>query len=125
MRYEVYRNKSSSDADFTRIDGIYKRVMAEDKYLCDLTQKNLNTGVFVNGELHPKMEMGPLYFQKSVKAEVTKHWQKEREGKAEIWPARMRLDEMGGSVLVSGREVEFCEGLGCGEGGGMREGLAW
>ena len=126
MRYEVYRNKSSSDTDFTRIDGIYKRVMAEDKYLCDLTQKNLNTGVFVNGELHPKMEMGPLYFQKSVKSEVVGWWEREgREGKGEIWPARMRLEDQGGNKVVSGREVEFCEGLGCEKGGVLKEGLAW
>ena len=125
MRYEVYRNISSSDADFTRIDQIYKRVMAEDKYLCDLTQKNLNMGVFVNGELHPQMEMGPLYFQKSVKEEVMKHWRREQSGKAEIWPARMQLPKAG-NALVSGVDVEFCEGLACGEAGqGLREQLAW
>ncbi|OAG44726.1 hypothetical protein AYO21_01216 [Fonsecaea monophora] len=65
MRYEVYRNKNSSDEDFELVNQIYKRIMSEDKYLCVNTQKNLNAGVFVNGELHPRMEKGPLFFQKS------------------------------------------------------------
>ena len=56
MRYEVYRNKKSSDADFEVISAMYKRIMSEDKELCTRAQKNLSAGVFVNGEMHPRME---------------------------------------------------------------------
>ena len=88
MRYEVYRNKNSSDADFNTISDIYKRIMSEDKYLCIHTQKNLNSGVFVNGELHPNMEKGPLHFQNTVREVVTQHHLKEQAAGHEIWPAQ-------------------------------------
>ena len=120
MRYEVYRHKNSTDEDFHRIDQIYKRVMAEDKYLCDLTQKNLNAGVFVNGEMHPKMEKGPLYFQKVVRDLVTAHHKKEQATKQEIWPARQQLPA---TAMVSGKDVDFCSGLACAP--ASQEGLAW
>ncbi|KAF7510853.1 hypothetical protein GJ744_005953 [Endocarpon pusillum] len=119
MRYEVYRNKNSSVEDFQRIDQIYKRVMAEDKYLCDLAQKNLNAGVFVNGELHPKMEKGPLYFQQAVRETVQAHHKREQAAKQELWPARQQLPS---TALVSGKDIEFCSGLACQTDQG---GLAW
>ncbi|KAL1847300.1 hypothetical protein Plec18167_001380 [Paecilomyces lecythidis] len=87
MRYEVYRNKYSSDEDFNIISDMYKRIMSEDKYLCINTQKNLNAGVFVNGELHPEMEKGPLHFQSTVREVVVEHYKKEQEAGHEIWPA--------------------------------------
>ncbi|KAF9885292.1 hypothetical protein FE257_013093 [Aspergillus nanangensis] len=88
MRYEVYRHKDSTDADFNLISDMYKRIMSEDKYLCIQSQKNLNAGIFVNGELHPEMEKGPLHFQRTVREVVTEHRQKEEQaGGLEIWPA--------------------------------------
>lgn len=88
MRYEVYRNKYASDEDFNLISYMYKRIMSEDKYLCINSQKNLNAGVFVNGELHPEMEKGPLYFQKTVREVVMEHHKKEQTAGHEIWPAQ-------------------------------------
>ena len=58
VHYEVYRNKESSEEDFRTIADTYARVMKEDKALCDRAQANLNAGVFVNGELHPRWEKG-------------------------------------------------------------------
>ena len=87
MRYEVYRHKDATDEAFTLISDMYKRIMSEDKYLCINTQKNLNAGVFVNGQLHPEMERGPLHFQKTVRDVVTEHFQKEEDAGREIWPA--------------------------------------
>jgi hypothetical protein len=91
MRYEVYRHKDASDAQFNLISDMYKRIMSEDKYLCALSQKNLNTGVFVNGELHPEMERGPLHFQKTVREVVMEHHKKEEDAGHEIWPAEERI----------------------------------
>ena len=79
MKYEVYRNKNASDEDFKVIDEMYKRIMSEDKVLCANAQRNLNAGVFVNGEMHPEMERGPLYFQKTVREVVKAHFNKEQE----------------------------------------------
>lgn len=93
MRYEVYRHKDATDEAFNLISDMYKRIMSEDKYLCILSQKNLNAGVFVNGELHPEMEQGPLHFQKTVRDVVKEHHQKERSIGHEIWPATDLLAE--------------------------------
>lgn len=125
MQYQVFRNKNSSTADFTLVSEIYKRIMSEDKDLCDLAQKNLNAGVFINGEMHPKMEKGPLYFQRSVREAVVGHWAKEQQeegGKREIWPARQELPEARNS-RVAREDMEFCEGLKCKQ--EKQELLAW
>lgn len=53
---EVYRHKDASDEEFTAINAFYKQVLQEDKELCDGAQRNLDAGVFVNGELHPDKE---------------------------------------------------------------------
>jgi hypothetical protein len=58
VHYEVYRNKNSSEQDFRTIADTYARVMKEDKALCDRAQANLESGVFINGELHPRWEKG-------------------------------------------------------------------
>ncbi|KAH8809402.1 rieske [2Fe-2S] domain protein [Xylogone sp. PMI_703] len=110
MKYEVYRNKNSSDADFELVNAMYKRIMSEDKYLCNLTQQNLNAGVFINGELHPRMEKGPLYFQKVVRDSVLEHYKREQEAKHEIWPARQVLPK---NASVSEKDVDFCSNLSC------------
>lgn len=119
MRYEVYRSNDASDADFELVDSMYKRIMSEDKYLCNLAQKNLNTGVFTNGELHPRMEKGPLFFQAYVRDAVMAHHKKEQASKQEIWPARPDVSH---NAAVSGKDVEFCSGLACQT---NPEGLAW
>lgn len=91
MRYEVYRHKDATDEAFNLISDMYKRIMSEDKYLCINSQKNLNAGVFVNGLLHPEMEMGPLHFQKTVRDVVREHREKEERVGHEIWPASDRI----------------------------------
>jgi hypothetical protein len=56
MEYEVYRHKDASDLDFNDISDCFKQILKEDKDLCNAAQKNLNAGIFVNGELHPRVE---------------------------------------------------------------------
>lgn len=60
MHYEVYKNKHSSDEDFRFIADMYRKVMGEDKVLCEGQMGNLKTGVFTSGELHPQWERGML-----------------------------------------------------------------
>ncbi|KIX00102.1 uncharacterized protein Z518_10239 [Rhinocladiella mackenziei CBS 650.93] len=110
MKYEVYRNKNSSDADFDLINQIYKRIMSEDKDLCANTQKNLNAGVFVNGEMHPRMEKGPLYFQKTVRNLVQAHHKRETDVNREIWPARQTLPR---TAAASEKDIAFCSAVDC------------
>lgn len=108
MRYEVYRHKNATDEDFNLISNMYKRIMSEDKYLCMHSQKNLNAGVFVNGELHPEMEMGPLHFQKTVREVVTEHRRKEEAVGHEIWPARERAST---SDILGQDDITFRTGM--------------
>ncbi|RFU26534.1 hypothetical protein B7463_g9796, partial [Scytalidium lignicola] len=119
MEYEVYRQKDASDEDFTYIDSFFKRVLTEDKTLCNNTQKNLEAGIFVNGHLHPELEKGPLYFQKVVRELVTSHRAKEVDEGREIWPAS-RHSSGGGST---DEDIAFCSGLACDSGKAAE--LAW
>lgn len=112
MQYQVFRNKNSSEEDFQLVNQIYKRIMSEDKYLCDQAQKNLNAGVFINGEMHPRLEKGPLHFQKIVRDTVTEHHRREQAAKQEVWPARMTLPSTTNSA-VSKKDIDFCSGLSC------------
>lgn len=108
MQYDVYRHKSATDEDFDHINQFFKRVLAEDKWLCNLTQNDLNAGIYVNGQLHSEHEQGPLYFQSLVSKTIKDHKEQENRQGKEIWPA---------SQIVSGKgtlqELEFCSGLAC------------
>jgi hypothetical protein len=110
MHYQIFRNKNSTDAEFEYISTMYRRIMTEDKGLCELVQRNLGSGIFVNGELHARLEKGPLYFQKVNREVIRRHWKLEQAAKKEIWPARQNLPE---SALVSREDEELCSGLAC------------
>lgn len=56
MEYEVYRKNDASDEEFKAIDEFFKTIMKEDKVLCNGAQRNLNGGIFTNGQLHPEKE---------------------------------------------------------------------
>ncbi|KAM0328794.1 hypothetical protein ACHAQA_005208 [Verticillium albo-atrum] len=118
MKYEVFRNKNSSDEDFGVINDMYKRIMSEDKYLCLNSQKNLNAGIFVNGELHPELEKGPLFFQKTVREVVTAHFKKEQLAGEEIWPAQQRVPK---TATASQADANFCSAVDCCRKGKMDE----
>jgi phenylpropionate dioxygenase-like ring-hydroxylating dioxygenase large terminal subunit len=108
MRYEVYRKKDSSDEDFEKISSTFKQIMSEDKDLCENTQKNLNSGVFVSGELHPRLEKGSLYFQNMVRELVTEFHEREEEAGHEIWPSRQTLPS---EDKTSQEDIDFCSKL--------------
>lgn len=110
MRYEVFRNRNSGDEDFNIIDAMYKRIMSEDKVLCLEAQKNLNAGIFVNGEMHPEMEQGPLFFQKLVREQVTGHHAKEQVAGTEYWPAQQRVPT---GAKASQTDSNFCSAVEC------------
>jgi hypothetical protein len=109
MEYEVYRHNDATNEEFEYIDAWFKRVLSEDKYLCDNVQKNLNAGVFVNGELHPELESAPLYFQKTVRQLLMDHRRAEKEAGRELWPSSRSLRRSGHTKELD----EFCSGLAC------------
>ncbi|KAH8896206.1 iron-sulfur cluster-binding protein [Thozetella sp. PMI_491] len=114
MEYEVYRHKNASDEDFTNISNFFKQVLHEDKDLCNGAQKNLEGGVFMNGELHPEAEKGPLYFQQVTRDIVMTHRQEEEEAGREWWPA---VPERKVTAKIE-EEIRFCDGLDCANGNG-------
>jgi len=108
MEYEVYRHNEASDYDFEYIDSFFKRVLDEDKHLCNAAQKNLNADVFVNGQLHPHLESAPLFFQNTVRTLLKSHRDEEQKESKEIWPARQH------SVgQTTADDIAFCSGLAC------------
>ena len=109
MEYEVYRHKDATDEEFEHIDSFFKRVLGEDKYLCDEVQKNLDAGVFINGELHPDLESAPIFFQNTVRQLLKEHRRKEDDEGQELWPARR---VMPGSEVTKVDDA-FCDGLAC------------
>lgn len=121
MSYQIFRNKNSTEEQFQSIHQLYAKVVSEDKILCELSQRNLEAGVFVNGQMHPRLEKGPLYFQKVVRETVREQVEKEKKLGREIWPARQRLQE--GEDEVSLEDVQLCEGLACDS--GKKSTLAW
>lgn len=121
MEYEVYRHKDVTDEDFNKIDQIFKQVLKEDKDLCNAAQKNLNTGVYVHGNLHPQHEKGPLFFQKSVKDLVMSHHESEEKQGREIWPATpvpVMTKELS-------EEMDFCRKIDCLAKNGNNGQLSW
>ncbi len=119
MQYQVFRNKNATEEEFQNMNQIYKRIMSEDKYLCAQAQKNLDAGIFINGEMHPRLEKGPLHFQSVVRDVVVEHAKKEKAARREIYPARQQLPD---NAKVSKEDIEFCTGLACGE---EKEELSW
>lgn len=56
MEYEVYRNNDATTEAFEKLNQIYKVVLSEDKELCNAAQRNLKAGIFMSGQLHPRVE---------------------------------------------------------------------
>ena len=119
MHYQIFRNKNSRKEDFDFVAKLYAKVVAEDKGLCEQVQRNLHVGVFSNGQLHPRLEAGPLYFQKKHREVIRAHYELEKAAKHEIWPAKQDLPS---SATVSKEDEELCSGLACGT---NQEGLVW
>lgn len=110
MAYEIYRNRTSAESDFKLISDMYARVMTEDKVLCNNAQKNIERGIFINGQLHPKYEKAPLFFQDTVRQVLIEHHEQEKiEGRA-IWPAKRNLPS---GAEVSEKDETLCSEVCC------------
>jgi hypothetical protein len=121
MHYQIFRNRNSSSEDFHLVADMYARVVSEDKDLCIGAQRNLEAGVFISGELHPRLEHGPLSFQDGHRDAIHAHVKLEREAGRQIWPARQKLPDTE-SAKKNMEDEELCSSLSC---GGLQEVLAW
>lgn len=119
MHYQIFRNKNSPKELFDLIDKLYEQVMREDKALAVNVQRNMERGMFVNGELHPRVEGAALHHMAKAREAVKTHAAKEKAAGRQIWPAAQAPN----SDAVSKEDEEFCAGLACGP---SNEGvLAW
>lgn len=109
MHYQIFRNKSAKQELFDLINVLYKQVMDEDKGLACGVQKNMERGLFVNGQMHPRVESAALHTQAKTREAVKEHAAKERKAGRQIWPAAQAPN----SDLVSKEDEEFCASLAC------------
>lgn len=107
MEYEVYRHNDAGDADFKGICDSFQQILKEDKDLCNAAQGNLNGGIFQSGELHPRVEKGPLFFQDVTRKLVMSHRGKEEMSGKQIWPATPKHEV----TDQTQKEVDFCNSL--------------
>ncbi|KAI5361737.1 putative aromatic-ring-hydroxylating dioxygenase, alpha subunit, rieske [2Fe-2S] iron-sulfur [Septoria linicola] len=123
MEYEYYRRSDgkTDDKDFHFYVETFKQVLQEDKDPCTAAQKNLNAGIFQNGQLHLEAEKGPLYFQNLTKMLVMAHHEEEQQnGGLPIWPAVPKHS----ITAANETEIAFCANLACGELASQQE-LSW
>ena len=107
MHYQIFRNKNAKQELFDKVNILYKQVMIEDKGLAAGVQKNMDRGMFVNGQLHPRVEGATLHQQARAREAVTEHAAREQAAGRELWPAvRASSDD-----AVSKQDEDFCARL--------------
>lgn len=109
MHYQIFRNKNAAPELFELIDTLYKQVMNEDKGLACGVQKNMERGLFINGQMHPRVESAPLHMQARAREIVKEHAEQEKAAGRQIWPAAQTPS----TDAASKDDEEFCAGLAC------------
>lgn len=121
LQYDIYTKKGLADDKKKEFVDFLQLVELEDFNLCQLTQKNLDQGVYNSGYLHPTKERGVLHYQGIVRDMVKEHYELESKAGKPINPAFVG----GTSINESVKELdEMCSNLECGSGEGNK-GLDW
>lgn len=87
LQYDIYTKKGLDENTKKEFVDFLQMVEIEDFNLCQLTQKNLNQGVYTSGFLHPTKESGVLYYQGLVRDMVKEHYALETAKGGPINPA--------------------------------------
>lgn len=110
LQYDIYTKKGLPEEEKKEFIDFLQLVELEDFNLCQLTQKNLNQGVYSSGYLHPTKERGVLYYQGLVRDMVKEHFALETEHGGPINPAFVG----GASTNKDVQELdEICNQLEC------------
>lgn len=109
MHYQIFKNKNSPQHLFDFINNLYKQVMSEDKGLAVNVQKNMQRGLFVNGQMHPRVESAALHHQAKVREAVKIHLEEEKAVGHQFWPAVRAVE----TDAVTREDEELCAGLTC------------
>lgn len=110
LEYDIYKKKGCDQQEIDEFVEFLQQVEIEDFDLCEATQKNLNTGIYSTGFLHPEKERGVLFYQNMVRDLVVEHLEREKEAGHVINPAVV------GSASASeeGKKLEgICNSLKC------------
>lgn len=119
MHYQIFRHRDAKPELFKLVNDLYVQVMTEDKDMVSGVQRNLQRGLFVNGELHSRVESAALHTQAKTREAVMQHRKMEEQEGRKIWPA-VRTDL--GQDQETKEDEEFCASLTCGDG---KEALEW
>ncbi|KAF5098053.1 hypothetical protein DV451_003565 [Geotrichum candidum] len=120
LQYDIYKKKGIEQAEIDDFVEFLQQVEIEDFDLCEATQKNLNTGVYSTGFLHPEKERGVLFYQNMVRDLVVSHLEKEEKAGQQINVAKI------GSASTEGQKLEgICKSLQCTSEAAKSEVLAW
>ncbi|KAI5955377.1 hypothetical protein KGF54_001938 [Candida jiufengensis] len=116
LQYDIYTKKGIDEAQKKEFVDFLQLVEIEDFDLCQLTQKNLNEGIYSSGYLHPQKENGVLFYQKLVRDMVKEHFEMEQaNGGLPIDPASIQANPKNKEIL----ELEkICQTLDCSSGNG-------
>lgn len=120
LMYDIYKKKGISKEEIDDFVEFLQQVEIEDFDLCEATQKNLNSGVYSTGFLHPEKERGVLYYQNMVRDLLVEHVEKEKALGKPINPATI------GSASAEGQKLDqMCQSLQCTSEAAGSTGLAW
>lgn len=118
LQYDIYTKKGLEETEKKEFVDFLQLVELEDFNLCQMTQKNLNQGIYLSGFLHPTKERGVLYYQGLVRDMVKEHFALEEKRGGIVNPAFL-----GGLTNESVRELdEICGKLECGS---SEKGIDW
>ncbi|KAK6465904.1 ISP domain-containing protein [Scheffersomyces coipomensis] len=121
LHYDIYTKKGLPETEKKEFVDFLQLVELEDFNLCQLTQKNLNEGIYSTGYLHPNKERGVVFYQNLVADMVKTHFAKEQAAGKPINPAFVGHAAKNPNVM----ELEgICSTLECGSGSGEKT-LDW
>ncbi|KAI5959384.1 uncharacterized protein KGF55_005361 [Candida pseudojiufengensis] len=116
LQYDIYTKKGINEFEKKEFVDFLQLVELEDFELCQLTQKNLNEGIYSSGYLHPEKERGVLYYQTLVRDMIKEHYELEQKNDGKpIDPASIQANPKNKDIL----ELEqICQSLDCSSGTG-------
>ena len=115
LQYDIYTKKGIDQETAKEFVDFLQLVEIEDFNLCQLTQKNLNQGIYSSGYLHPEKERGVLYYQGLVRDMVKDHHALEQKtnGGKPVDPASIAPNSKNKEIA----ELEaICQATECGSG---------
>ncbi|CAK9441112.1 uncharacterized protein LODBEIA_P49810 [Lodderomyces beijingensis] len=115
LQYDIYTKKGLDEKSKREFVDFLQLVEIEDFDLCQLTQRNLNEGIYSSGYLHPQKERGVLYYQGLVRDMIKEHLELEKKNGGPVDPAVVKANPKNKDI----QELEaICDSVDCGSSSG-------